>query len=91
MFWREKAELRNLPPSRATFLEGVKRAQYQFIIWKSAPDINSDKVNKGAKIRNRYNQVPHLTMPDNSGWKLDCDKYISVMTTLPPASKPLCS
>ena len=23
-------------------------------------------------------------MPDNYGWKRDCDKYISVMTTLPP-------
>ena len=70
MFWRKKAELRNLPPSRATFLEDVKRAQYQFIIWKSEPDINlqADK-----------------PMPDNYGWKRDCDKYIYVMTTLPPA------
>ena len=66
--WRKKAELRNLPPSRATFLEGVKRAQSQFIIWKSAPDIN-----------------PNKPMPDNYGWKRDCDKYISVMTTLSPA------
>ena len=74
MFWREKAELRNLPPSRATFLEGVKRAQYQLIILKSAPDINPDK-----------------PMPDNYGWRRDCDKYISIMTTLPPASMPLCS
>ena len=57
MFWIKKAELRNLPPSRATFLEGVKRAQYQFIIWKSASDINPDK-----------------PMPDNYGWKRDCDK-----------------
>ena len=24
-------------------------------------------------------------MPDNNGWKRDCDKYISVMMTLPPA------
>ena len=39
-FGETKAELRNLPPSRAKFLEVVKRAQYQFIIWKSAPDIN---------------------------------------------------
>ena len=23
-------------------------------------------------------------MPDNYGWKRDCDKYISVITTLPP-------
>ena len=52
----KKAELRNLPPSRATFLEGVKRAHYQFIIRKSAPDINPDK-----------------PMPDNYGWKRDCD------------------
>ena len=27
--------------------------------------INVDKVNKGAKIRNRYNQVPHLTQDTN--------------------------
>ena len=67
-FGEKKAELRNLPPSRATFLEGVKRAQYQFIIWKSAPDINLDK-----------------QMPDNYGWKRDCDEYISVMTALPHA------
>ena len=69
---KKKAELRNLPPSRAAFLEGVKRAQYQFIIWKSEPDINpqADK-----------------PMPDNYGWKRDCDKFISVMTTLPPAPK----
>ena len=39
----KKDELRNLPPTRATFYEGVKRAHYQFIIWKSAPDINPDK------------------------------------------------
>ena len=39
----KKDELRNLPPSRATFHEGVKRAHYQLIIWKSAPDINPDK------------------------------------------------
>ena len=68
MFQRKKAEFRNLPLSRATFLEGVKRAKYQFIIWKSAPEINPDK-----------------PMPYNYGWKRDCDKYISVMTTLPPA------
>ena len=24
-----------------------------------------EKVSKGAKIRNRYNQVPHLTQPQN--------------------------
>ena len=24
-------------------------------------------------------------MPDNYGWKRDCDEYISVMMTLPPA------
>ena len=66
MFWRKKAELQNQPPSRAAFLKGVKRTQYQFIIWKSAPDINPDK-----------------PMPDNNGWKWECNKYISVMTTLP--------
>ena len=68
-FGEKEVELRNLPSSRATFLEGVKRAQYQFIIWKSEPDINpqADK-----------------PMPDNYGWKRDCVKYISVMTTLPP-------
>ena len=68
MFLSKKAELRNLPPSRATFLEGVKCVQYQFIIWKSAPDI-----------------IPDKPMSDSYGWKRDCDKYISVMTTLPPA------
>ena len=26
---------------------------------------NSNKVSKGAKIRNRYNQVPHLTQDTN--------------------------
>ena len=28
------------------------------------------KVSKGANIRNRYNQVPHLTQ-DNNGWGLN--------------------
>ena len=29
-------------------------------------------------------------MPDNYGWKRECDKYIPVMTKLPPATeKPL--
>ena len=28
-------------------------------------DIVNDKVSKGAKIRNRYNQVPHLTQDTN--------------------------
>ena len=65
MFYRKKLN------ARAVFLEGVKRAQYQFIIWKSASDIYPDK-----------------PMPDNYGWKR-CDKYISVMRTLPPAPKAL--
>ena len=30
---------------------------------------------------------PDKPTPDNYGWKRDCDKYISVMTSLPPASK----
>ena len=32
-------------------------------------DCLSTKVSKGAKIRNRYNQVPHLTQ-DINGYKL---------------------
>ena len=62
--------------SRVAFLEGVKRAQYQFVIWKSASD-----------------KYPDKPMPGNYGWKRDCDKYISVMMTLPPSClpKPLCS
>ena len=43
MFWRKKAELQELPLPRAVFLEGVKRAQYQLIIWKTSPIINPDK------------------------------------------------
>ena len=39
----KKAELQNLPLSRAAFLEGVKRAQNQFIIWKSASGIYPNK------------------------------------------------
>ena len=69
-FGEKKAELQNLPPSKAVFLEGVKCAPFQFIIWKSAPAINPDK-----------------PMPDSYGWKRDCDRYILVMTTLPPASE----
>ena len=56
IFWRKITELQKLPPPRAVFLEGCKRAQYQCIIWKSAPDINPDNL-----------------MPDNYGWKRDCD------------------
>ena len=62
MFWRKKLNCETYH-----LLEGVKRVHYQYIIWKSAPDINPDK-----------------PMPDNYGWKRDYDKYISVMTTLPP-------
>ena len=36
-------EKKNQPSSRAAFLVGVKRAQYQFIIWKSASGIYPDK------------------------------------------------
>ena len=37
------------------------------------------KVSKGAKIRNRYNQVPHLTylkpyMENSTKWQLHADK-----------------
>ena len=42
MFRRKQAESQKLQPSRAAFLEGVKRAHYQCIIWKSAPDPNPD-------------------------------------------------
>ena len=37
------AELQELPLPRAVFLEGVKRAQYQRIIWKTSPVINPYK------------------------------------------------
>ena len=39
----KKAELQELSFPRAVFLEGVKRAQYQSIIWKTSPVINPDK------------------------------------------------
>ena len=38
------------------------------------------KVSKGAKIRNRYNQVPHLTQDTNGKDKLGL--FISVVQTL---------
>ena len=34
----------------------------EFKVWPSGPFL---KVSKGAKIRNRYNQVPHLTQATN--------------------------
>ena len=40
---KNKAELQKLPLPRAVFLEGVKRAQYQCIIWKTLSVINPDK------------------------------------------------
>ena len=40
---KKKAELQELPLPRVVFLEGVKRAQYQWIIWKTSPVINPDK------------------------------------------------
>ena len=40
---KKKAELQKLPLPRAVFLEGVKRAQYQCIIWKTSSVINPDK------------------------------------------------
>ena len=39
----KKAELQKLPLPRAVFFEGVKRAQYQCIIWKTSSVINPDK------------------------------------------------
>ena len=39
----KKTELKQLPLSRAVFLEGVKRVQYQCIIWKYSAVINPDK------------------------------------------------
>ena len=33
---------------------------------KYRPTLNRTKVSKGAKIRNRYNQVPHLTQDTNA-------------------------
>ena len=43
MLWRKKIELKQLPLSRAVFLEGVKRVLYQGIIWKSSAVINPNK------------------------------------------------
>ena len=40
---KNKSELQKLPLPRAVFLEGVKRAQYQCIIWKTLSVINPDK------------------------------------------------
>ena len=40
---KKKAELQKLQLPRAVFLEGVKRAQYQCIIWKTSSVINLDK------------------------------------------------
>ena len=40
---KKKAELQKLPLPKAVFLEGVKRAQYRCIIWKTSPVINPDK------------------------------------------------
>ena len=57
MFRRKQAELLKLPPLRATFLESVKRVQYQCIVWKYTPD-----------------PYPDIPMPDNYGWKRDCDE-----------------
>ena len=39
----KKTDLKQLPLSRAVLVEGVKRAQYQCIIWKSSAVINPDK------------------------------------------------
>ena len=40
-----------------------KRACLNFILFLQF--INKYKVSKGAKIRNQYNQVPHLTQDTN--------------------------
>ena len=40
---KKKAELQKLPLPKAVFLEGVKRVQYQCIIWKTSSFINPDK------------------------------------------------
>ena len=40
---KKKLNCKKLPLPRAVFLEGVKRAQYRCIIWKTSPVINSDK------------------------------------------------
>ena len=37
---KKKAEFQKLPLPRAVFFEGVKRAQYQCIIWKTSSVIN---------------------------------------------------
>ena len=39
----KKTELQKLLLPRAVFLEGVKRAQYQCLIWKTSTVINPDK------------------------------------------------
>ena len=72
LFRRTQAESHKMPPSRATFLECVKRVQYQYLIWKSIPDPN-----------------PAIQEPDKYGLKWDCNKFIPVMTTLPPAPETL--
>ena len=52
MFWRKKAELQKLSLLRAVFFEGVKRAQYQCIIWKTSPVISPDKSMPDNMVRN---------------------------------------
>ena len=69
-FREKKSFMLSLPPSRAAFLEDVKRTKHQF---------------KYLEIR-----IWHLswqTMRGNYSWKRDCDKYISVMMTWPPAPR----
>ena len=39
----KKDELQELQLPKAVLLEGVKLAQYQWIIWKTSPVINPDK------------------------------------------------
>ena len=47
------------PPPSTTLGDGVKRSQFNF------SELSQMHVSKGAKIRNRYNQVPHLTQDTN--------------------------
>ena len=47
--------------------------------------IADNKVSKGVKIRNRYNQVPHLTQDTNgNSWDLcDCIIYVNKIKLAP--------
>ena len=74
LFWKKQAQSENLPLTPEALKQAINRVNYQALMW------NLDTVPE-----------PQLPSPETFGWKLEDedDKWVPVMTSLPPAPETI--